>query len=70
MKLRRCGSDLSRDPATVSGAGPLPCEVEGEHEVHEHTSPPFQARWRDLGDGGRVIEFMTLNGVDGVRVSG
>ncbi len=53
-----CGSDLSRTPSTVTGYGPLPCEVTGPHEVHERWSAPMSARWTDLPGGGRAIEFM------------
>jgi len=50
---RQCESDLS---GMFAGMGPLPCEAEGDHEVHERWSPPLRARWVDV-EGGRLLEF-------------
>ena len=54
-KPKRCKSDLSRDPVTLAGQGPLPCEKQGEHQIHERWSPPIAARWEDKPAGGRHV---------------
>ena len=69
MKLRArrpvrggCKSDLSRNPSTIVGYGPLPCEVKGDHITHQRWSAPVVARWTDISGGGRCLLFVKTIG--------
>ena len=60
-RRRECTSDLSRNPSTFAGLGPLPCQVTGEHEqssdgfpIHERTTGAIPARWVDIPEGRRL----------------
>lgn len=57
-RKRVCTSDFSKDPTTVAGAGPLPCQLTGEHEWHQRLESPLgPIEWKDLPNG---REFHTL----------
>lgn len=58
--VQKCKSDLSKEPTTVAGAGPLPCELKGEHEWHQRMiSPLGPVKWKDLPNG-REFRTMTV----------